>query len=233
MNLQDSGDSLLANSFIANLPQLIFSFLYVAYNSILTSMCLSAEWSGFGNDRKGLRVSHSAKLAQRSNHFLSVPYRFAIPLIGASAILHWLASQALFVIAVQAYDTRLRRDPVNDLFACGYSPVAIISGVAIAIAMFACLMVMSCRRFESAIPVASSCSLAIAAACHPQYNPNVDPKDPIGADTYGGNLDFEQEEEVMALLPVKWGSISIDGTLGHCSFTSAEVHTPQEGKEYQ
>jgi hypothetical protein len=40
--------------------------------------------------------------------------------------------------------------------------------------MFTCIIVLSLRRFESAIPVASSCSLAIAAACHPKFIPNVD-----------------------------------------------------------
>ncbi|PLB44995.1 hypothetical protein P170DRAFT_458593 [Aspergillus steynii IBT 23096] len=230
--VESSGHSLVASSFIANLPQLIFSFLYVAYNSLLTSMCLAAEWSGFGNRRKGLRVSHSPKLSQRSNYFLSIPYRYAIPLITTSAILHWLGSESLFVIAVEAYDTKMQKDPSHDLFACGYSPVAIISGVSVAIVMFTCLIVLSLRRFESAMPVAASCSLAIAAACHPRCNPNEGSAGPDAVDAVK-EMDSECEDEEMEVLPVKWGAVEVSGPVGHCCFTSGEVYPLEEGKKYQ
>ncbi|KAJ5974224.1 hypothetical protein N7481_011434 [Penicillium waksmanii] len=41
LSVENSGESLVTTSLIANLPQLIFSFLCVTYNSLLTSMCLS------------------------------------------------------------------------------------------------------------------------------------------------------------------------------------------------
>lgn len=139
------------------------------------------------------------------------------------------------MIAIEAYDTKLQRDPANDLYACGYSPVAIISGLAVVITMFTCLIVLSFRRFESAIPVAASCSLAIAAACHPHYDPNQNSADALARTEVKGaeEMKSEQEEEDMALLPVKWGAIPVDGPVGHCSFTFAEVYPLEEGKEYQ
>jgi hypothetical protein len=223
-----TGDSqgFVTNSITANLPQLIFSFLYVAYNSILTSMCLSAEWSRFGHHRKGLRVSHNPRLSQRSNYFLSLPYRYAVPLMATSAVLHWLVSQSLFIIAIEAYNTHMERDPLHDVYACGYSPLAIVIATSIGAVMLASLIVLSLRRFESAMPVAGSCSLAIAAACHPGFNPNVDKPEPV-------EMESEDEGRDMALLPLQWGSISIDGPIGHCSFNSGDVHPPEKGQKYQ
>jgi hypothetical protein len=37
------------------------------------------------------------------------PYRYAIPLMGTSAILHWLISQSLFLVGIEAYDERFVR----------------------------------------------------------------------------------------------------------------------------
>lgn len=229
ISTDESGQSLIANSITANLPQLIFSFLYVAYNSILTSMCVAAEWSRFGHRRKGLRVSHNPKISQQSNHFLSLPYRYAVPLIVTSTVLHWLVSESLFMIAIEAYNTNMERDPSQDVYACGYSPIAIVIATSIGAAMFACLIGLSFRRFESAMPVAGSCSLAVAAACHPGLNPNVDSKgsEPVE------EMESEDEKDDMASLPVQWGSISIDGLIGHCSFTSEEVDPPEKGQKYQ
>lgn len=233
VNAQDSGSNFITNSFIANLPQVIFSFLYVAYNSLLTSMCLAAEWSRFATGRKGLRVSHGPMLAQRSNYFLSIPYRFAVPLIAVSTILHWLVSQSLFVIAVEAYDSKMQRDPSQDVYACGYSSVAIISALGVAVVMFSCLIVISLRRLESAMPVTGSCSIAIAAACHPGYDPNLNLDMETVKDANGIISLSPREEEEMAVMTVQWGSTLVSGPVGHCSFTSGDVYPPEEGKEYQ
>ena len=120
--------TVVPNVLIANTPQLIYSFLYLTLNSILTSMCLADEWSRFSISRKGLRVSNNPKVAQRSNYFLSVPYRYAAPLMIAPAILHWLIAESLFLVAVEAYDTQGIRTPSRDTYNCAFSLVAIVSG---------------------------------------------------------------------------------------------------------
>ena len=75
------------------------------------------------------------------------------------------------------------------------------------IAAFAC----GFRKFASHIPVAGSCSVALAAAAHR-------PKDDIDA----------------AFLPVQWGEVRSEGTdeVGHCCFTSQEVHDLTPGRKY-
>lgn len=79
------------------------------------------------------------------------------------------------------------------------------------------------------MPVAGSCSLAIAAACHPRFDPN-QMRDVEMEDDY---RDEEDEEEDMGLLPVRWGAVPVEGPLGHSSFTSGHVEIPQNGNEYQ
>ncbi|BCS26984.1 uncharacterized protein APUU_60032A [Aspergillus puulaauensis] len=94
--------SLIANSLIANTPQAIFSVLYFVFNSVFTTMGLSAEWSDYAVHRKGLRVSTTPKGAQRSTYFLSLPSRYGIPVLVLSTLIHWLMSQSLFLVAVHA-----------------------------------------------------------------------------------------------------------------------------------
>ena len=72
------------------------------------------------------------------------------------------------------------------------------------------------RRFNAGMPIAGSCSLAIAAACHP-------PKDDVDA----------------AYLPVQWGvpvnrERNAEGydEVGHCTFTSEQVEPPVLGRKY-
>ncbi|CAI7608869.1 unnamed protein product [Penicillium viridicatum] len=210
------------NVFIANIPQLIFSFLYFAFNSLLTTMALAAEWSGYAIHRKGLRVSNNAQLSQRSQYFLSIPYRYSMPLLAASTTLHWLISQSLFMVGIEAFDRKVLRDVNRDLTTCGYSPIAIVGAVAVAAFMFFCLVGLSAKPFKTGMPVAGSCSLAISAACHPGFNPHENRV------VYSDN-----EDDDMALLPIKWGSVPVNGRIGHCSFTSEDVDMPKTGKIYR
>ncbi|KAJ5082659.1 hypothetical protein N7532_011702 [Penicillium argentinense] len=213
---------------IANTPQLIFSFLYFAFNSLLTAMNFAAEWSGYAVSRKGLRVSGSPSLSQRSNYFLSLPYRYAAPLICVSALLHWLISQSLFMVGIEAYGPNMERQRGQDFLTCGYSPVAIVSSIAVGSFMFFCLVGLSFRKFESAMPVAGSCSFTIAAACHPAFDANHRENGEMDA-----GVQWENEDEDMGLLPVKWGSVQVVGLVGHCTFTSGDVHEPQKEHRYQ
>ncbi|KAJ5935563.1 hypothetical protein N7466_005110 [Penicillium verhagenii] len=212
--------SLVLNAMIANSPQVIFSLLYFICNGQLTAMTLAAEWSSFAKERKGLRVSNSPKQSQRSKYFLSIPFRYAAPLMAISALLHWLISQSLFVIGVEAWNSDMLRDPLTDFFGCGWSPVGTVSVITVGSFMFLSLLGLSYKRFNSAMPVAGSCSLAIAAACHPRFDPNL------------GKGDESMNGEDMSLLPVQWGSVPVNGPVGHCSFTSGNVKMPQTGEVY-
>lgn len=104
---------------IANMSQLMFSFLYFASNCPLTAINIAAEWSGYAANRKGLRVSVSPSFSQHSDHFLSLPYRYAIPLMVVSALLHWLISHSLFIVGIDAYSPNMEGQQDNDILTCG------------------------------------------------------------------------------------------------------------------
>ncbi|OWY47111.1 hypothetical protein AALT_g11996 [Alternaria alternata] len=92
---------LLSNVLIANTPQLVLSFIYFSCNAHLTSMLAAREWSSFAKTRKGLRVHTHPRGAQRATYFLQLPWRYSAPMILAGALLHWLASQSIFVVSVE------------------------------------------------------------------------------------------------------------------------------------
>jgi hypothetical protein len=93
--------SVIGNVLVANSPQVLLSAVYFSYNSLFTCMLLGWEWASYAHQRKGLRVSAAPRRgAQRSSYFLSLPYRFALPLMAVSGLLHWLVSQSLFIAVI-------------------------------------------------------------------------------------------------------------------------------------
>lgn len=96
--------------------------------------------------------------------------------------------------------------------------------------MFFCVIGLSFRRFSSAIPVAGSCSLAIAAACHPYYSPNQGER---LVEQQGDERNLKSWEIPMENLPLRWGALAIDEPVGHCTFSSERLDDPVEGRLYQ
>lgn len=207
--------SVVANSLVANLPQLIFSMLYFACNGLITTMALAHEWSHYAIQWKGLRVSAEPMGSQRSTYFLSLPYRYAIPFIISSTLVHWLISESLFLVMIEAYTVGMERDPTNDIITCGYSAVAIVATISVGAVALGALIGLSFKRFKSGMPVTGSCSLALAASCHANTSP----------------ADLSQEDE--SVLPLQWGEVGGKGPVRHCTFSSAEVQIPQHGWVYQ
>ncbi|KAB8202251.1 hypothetical protein BDV34DRAFT_215660 [Aspergillus parasiticus] len=210
---------LLTNTIIANTPQIIFSVLYFASNSVLTTMTLAAEWSNYALHRKGLRVSSTPQGSQRTTYFLSLPYTYAIPLLVFSTVLHWLISQSLFLVNVETYDMQLERFQLFDFTTCGYSPVAIVCAIVVGGVMAFGLVGLGFRRFGSGMPVAGSCSRAIAAACYP------------------GVSSVDGAGDAVETMPLQWGVVyqgTGDGVeVGHCGFSSGEVDVPMDGVLYR
>lgn len=68
----------------------------MAYNGLFTRVLAEFEWASFSVRYKPLRVSEK-RGQQRSSYRLQLPYRWSIPLIAISIILHWLYSNAIYV----------------------------------------------------------------------------------------------------------------------------------------
>jgi hypothetical protein len=194
----------------ANTPQLILSFLYLMYNGLYTSMHLAHEYGGYAKERKSLRVT-TPRGTQRSTYWLQLPYTYGVPLILASAVLHWLVSQSMFLARVSVWKDGVETSSSSSS-AVGFSPAPMLCTIVLGTCMLLVAVGMGYRKLPSSIPIAGSCSMALAAAAHR-------PESDVDA----------------AVLPVKWGVVcapeDAEG-VGHCCFTSEEVTEPQEGKLY-
>lgn len=84
--------------------------------------------------------------------------------------------------------------------------------------MVAVLIVVGMGRFASAMPVASSCSMAIAAACH-------------AVPAKGTREKAAEEQKLM------WGVMDAapenEDAVGHCGFSSLDVDSPHHGHLYK
>ena len=204
-NLEGSS-GLALNALVANLPQVVLSFVFLLYNGLFTSMLLADEWNGYARERKPLRVT-DPKGAQVSTYRLQLPYKYGIPLLIASAALHWLVSQSLFLVNMTGYSTKGQK-LMQTISGIGYSCIAIITVIFFG-AILLLLEVLNGFRVHRGMPLAGSCSAAISAACH------------------------RPDEDVdAATKPVMWGVVHSENGVGHCCFTSFEVSRPVPGEHY-
>ena len=225
---------------VANSPQLVLSLLYFSINGLCTSMSLANEWSQFSVSRalqnrvgpKTLRCSNPEG-QQRSTYFLQLPFRFAVPLIAVSALLHWLISQSIFLAVVTIYNEVGELQQNFAVATCGFSPLAMIMVIVAGIVFGTSIVSASRMNLNKGMRIVGSCSAAISAACHPEM--------------WG-----EESEDGWQTVkgPVVWGDVAEtkitsfkdgfeDGDTGHCCFVSAansdwktHVHEPVEGKVY-
>lgn len=217
-----SNASILTTSLLVNLPQVVSSSLYFIYNSIYTSMASAYEWSLRAHVQKSLRVTSPSGL-QRSTYWLQLPWKFSFPLLCASALLHWLISQSIFLVNVRIQAATHQYLPGPDAYfpdanedgyitGIGYSPLPIICATVLGFLMFISLFGVGCFKLKPGIPAVGSNSLGISAACHPP-----------------------DEDNDAALKPVLWGATRHQDdnlTPGHCSFSSLEVDKPRAGDIY-
>ncbi len=151
-------------------------------------------------------------MATGTTYYLQLPYTYSLPLLVTSGTLHWLISQSIFLARISIYNDGVNSDQ-DDYSEVGYSCTPILCVVLLGTAMLVFALGMGCRKFASSMPVAGSCSVALAAACHP-------PK----------------RDEDASFLPVRWGEVADasgeEDEVRHCSFTSGEVQAMTPGRLY-
>lgn len=217
LNTPETGASgLIANSFVANIAQPILSFLYFMYNGLFTSMSGALEWESYIRYRKGLRVSGEAVGHQRSTYFLALPYRFGLPLMALSSVLHWLVSQSIFLVDIdyRSYSIGMGQWTIErSELTCGYSPLAVIFTLIAGVLMVVGIAAFGSIRLKSNMPVVANCSAAIAAACH---------------------VPVEDHEKGARGWKVQWGvtGYGSDG-IGHCSFSGLPVESTEDCRMYK
>lgn len=198
---------LIKNVLLANSPQLILSLLYIVYNRMYTCMSFSSEWHAFSRRRRALRVT-SPRGDQRSTYFLSLPYKYLVPILITSVATHWILSQSFFLVAIDVFDEDGNLSSDESILTCGFSCIAIIFLIGIGYLVLIIGVGTGFRRYEGGMPLVGSCSAAMSAACH------------------------TENEEGVALVPVKWGVISISNSIGHCTLSGRYVSPPITGRFY-
>ena len=162
---KDNPASIIKNVLLANFPQVVLSLVYIQYNGLFTCMLLSREWASYASNRKGLRTS-IPQGSQRSTYWLSLPYKFSVPLLVASGLLHWLLSQSIFFAQVNVLDST-DTPATNSISTVGWSGLSLALLVVLGGTMIATISGFGFMRYAPGIPIVSSNSRAISAACHP------------------------------------------------------------------
>ena len=80
--------------------------------------------------------------------------------------LRWLATQNFFLGRILITNIYGYQDPARIVTTVDYSPLAIIFMTTVGIMTILTTILMGARIYKGQIPLAGSCSLAIAAACH-------------------------------------------------------------------
>jgi hypothetical protein len=201
--------------FLANVGHAVFGILYIIYNNVFYGMTFAWEWARYAHHRKGLRVSEAPMGDQRTVYFFLMPLKTAIPIMLFSAGIHTLVSQTLFIVDVESYgwDTTHNifvRTMQYDFTTTGFSPLGNALLIVAGALMISYLLCCSAMELKSSMPVTSTCSAAISAACHPDEN----------------------EPDDFYLKKCTWGVTSVKDGIGHCTFTSLEAEKPNEYTPY-
>ena len=206
---------LFANGF-----QLLFSFVYIFYNNIITRQLIAAEWIRFLSPRgkKPLRVSSPIGM-QRSSYMLSLPMSYSVPLMFSFMLLHWLISQSVFVIQTAVFGPGSQPDrlPNLDQTHVGFSILGIIlSTITFTLLLIGLVVNAIFRKFKDVPPEFLSMgtnSAAISAVCHPPSN-----------------------DKDARLFPLTMGAVQVGdfgGTIDRLTFsTNVDIQELEVGKEY-
>ncbi|RWA10081.1 hypothetical protein EKO27_g5043 [Xylaria grammica] len=169
--------SLIQGVLLANSPQLLLSFCYLAYNNLFTRLQMAKEWARFGEGYNSLRVTEP-RGQQYSTYRLQLPYKYSIPLIVASAALHWLVSNTIFVfVSTGGYFGTTRFNvpygeggdpslPANTAVAVQYSLTSLVVLITVSSVLVTIPLILAFKKLPSNITQPGSNSLAISAACH-------------------------------------------------------------------
>lgn len=117
----------MSNVLWANCWQIIIAGLYLAENSLLTSMVIGREWANYAIKPKPLRVSHP-KGKQRSSFYLNMPFRYGLPLMISNMVLHYFVSRSFFLVSTTTFYPNALEDKDNSFVTTGYSSNATLTG---------------------------------------------------------------------------------------------------------
>lgn len=114
---------------------------------------------------KALRVTNP-KGQQISTYFLQLPYRYSIPLLIISILLHWVLSGCIYLLVMQGgYFESNTHGPFDSVIALGFSTKSLFTMMTLSIVLSFTPLFFGCLSLPPNTVVVGSNSLAIAAAC--------------------------------------------------------------------
>ncbi|RGP70911.1 hypothetical protein FSPOR_3598 [Fusarium sporotrichioides] len=218
--------TLLPLTMVANLPQLILSICYLAYNGLFTRMLAEFEWSKYSVEFRSLRVTEPR----------------------VSIALHWLYSNCIYVSNYEAYNPVY---PYEKEVTIGlqFSSKAILISFVISVCVAITPLFLANVKLPGIIVVSGGNSAVISAACHYPSRKlkslsratSRNSSSGIEYDNMSARLivdeDAEELEDV-ARKKVKWGRLSMgkseESQVGHLGFGTEDqdVGRPVEGEHY-
>ncbi|QKD60372.1 uncharacterized protein FOBCDRAFT_244101 [Fusarium oxysporum Fo47] len=231
--------SLLGLTMISNTPQLLLSLCYMTLNGLITRMLAELEWASYAVSFKALRVTNP-RGDQRSTYRLQLPYRWSIPLLAISSILHWVYSNCFYLSNYEFYDPMIPYKIAEIDRGLQFSSVAILIGFSISVVIALSPMILAKRHLPGQMVLGGSNSKVISAACH------CIPISPSHATGKAGAITVHPLEisesggsplDLMKTMKLRWGEVSTinaESEIGHLAFGVEEqgVAAPIEGKHY-
>ncbi|KAH8659855.1 hypothetical protein BX600DRAFT_51176 [Xylariales sp. PMI_506] len=158
---------------VANLPQILLSMCYFSYNAFFTRIEVEKEWNSYSIKHRPLRVTYP--VGEQIGHYrLQLPYKYSVPLLGISVLLHWLVSNTIYIFIVEggywadSASSLVGVQGLDDdaLVAVGFSPPAILTLMIISIVLCIFPILWSLRKVKGNMVAGGSNSLIMSAACH-------------------------------------------------------------------
>lgn len=232
MSLRVAGGTILAAFIITNIPQVLISYIYLGLNNMLTTMLVMAEWCSYTaaseDSPKGLRVSSPLpQTQQRSTYFLSLPYRWSIPMSITVTIIHWLVLQGLLFLQFDVHTSGWEEPSTVNSTSYIFVAKATVWFVIVPV-LFASLFALFClgffKKYAPHMPLAGCCSASIAAACQPSR---------LGCDASGSIKCFPSD---LVEKKLKWGVVEhpeqSEFGIGHATFSADDVPPLEEETMY-
>ncbi|KAI2463253.1 hypothetical protein F4781DRAFT_133484 [Annulohypoxylon bovei var. microspora] len=193
----------LTTLILANMPQFILSYCFVSYTSIFARLLAEKEWNSYSlTPHKPLRVSHPAG-EQNSTYWFQLPNMYSLPLLMTSTLLHWLASNSIFIFISQGgylvnfyYNTSQNRGsdwgmPQGSMAILGFSPPAILTFFIVCLSIVFIPIIYGLRKLPGDMVAGACDSLVLSAACHPYLSAATPRQD---ESSEAGNFNNENEE---------------------------------------
>jgi len=150
---------MLAPILMANMPQICISIGYLVFDSQISRLWQEREWRSYYLRRKKPRTGNATNPQTRRTRWLTLPYLLSALLMSLSICLHWLGSQAVFM--VESYEWSFQNMSIA-LY------VALLPALVLACCCTALLFVITVVYFlpqRSSMPIMCGSARVVFASC--------------------------------------------------------------------